>query len=81
MPPPAAADAAPAQLTGWAGVEATGEGADASVEVGVLPEGGVLAGDDEHAAMTNASAVAPAQRYPRGTSLTVSTSDASRTLS
>jgi hypothetical protein len=61
-PPRAAADVAVAQLTGPAGVEVTGEGDDAPVAAGELLAGGVLAGDDEHAATTNARTAAPAQR-------------------
>src|SRR5215472_18342364 len=75
MPPPAAAEVATAQLTGVSGVETADEG-DEPLEADVLLWAGVLVGDDEHPAMTNASAVAPAQMYPRGTSLTVSSSPA-----
>jgi hypothetical protein len=66
MPPPAAAEVATAQPTGLAGVEGADEG-DEPLEAGVLLSAGVRVGDDEHPAMTNASAVAPAQMYPRGT--------------
>jgi len=75
MPPPAAAEVATAQLTGVSGVETADEG-DEPLEAGVLLSAGVLVGDDEHPAMTNASAAAPAKSNPRGTSLTISTSHA-----
>jgi len=76
MPPPATADVATAQVTGLPGVETTDEGDDEAVEAGDLLSGRVAAGDDEHAVMTNASAVAPAQTYPRGTPVNVSNSPA-----
>lgn len=78
-PPPAAADVATAQLAGLAGVEAAGGGDDEPLGGGDLLSAAVRACDDEHAAISNASAVAPAQTYPRGTSLTMSTSRASGT--